>query len=230
MRSDKNKALKLRLQGRSYSEISKLLGMSKSTLSNWFTGLELSDSAKARISKRVLIRSVLGLVNRNRMQTKVAEDRARETRNTSKSEVLNISKRELFLIGIALYWAEGYKRPITRNGRVRTFHPVSFTNSDPNLVKVFLRFLREVCEVQEEKITADVRIYEHQNEGYLLDFWSKITNIPFTRFKKFYYGVSKLNQNKRPYNILPYGTIQVRVNSTNLYHRIMGWIEGLGSI
>lgn len=229
MRSDKNKALKLRLVGRSYSEISKLTGASKSTLSVWLKGLELPEQAKERIKKRVNQTSVAALIKRNHLQTKLAENRANINRGSAVKDIGKISKRELFLIGTALYWAEGYKRPITKNGKIRTSHPVSLTNSDPSLVKIFLKFLRMVCEVPEDKISADVRIYEHQNEGYLLDFWSKTTQLPYNKFKKFYYGISKSSQGIRPYNILPYGTIQIRVNSTDLYHKIMGWIEGLAS-
>ena len=219
--------MKLRLQGRSYNEINKILGIPKATLSNWFIGLELPEEAKERIKKRVYEKSVLGLIKRNKLQTHIAEQKARKTRETAKREIEQLSKKELLLIGTALYWAEGYKKPKIQNGKIRISHSVSMTNSDPYLIKLFLRFLREVCEAQEEKITANLRIYEHQNENYLLDFWSKSTDIPYSRFQKFYYGISKSSLGKRPYNTLPYGTIQIRLGNTNLYYRIMGWIEGL---
>ena len=230
MRSDRNSALKLRLKGRSYNEIVRLLGVPKSTLSGWFTGLELSGLARARIAKRVYSGSVKALIKRNVSQTRLAELKAKQIRESSQREVGELSKTELFFIGTALYWAEGYKRPILKNGRIKTYHPVCLSNSDPALVKVYMRFLREVCQIPDEKIGADVRIYQHQNEAYLLDFWSKTTGLPYDRFKKFYYGISLSSQHKRPFNILPYGTVQVRVNSTELYHRIMGWIEGLSRI
>ena len=43
MRSDKSQALKLRLAGKSYSEIANSLGIPKATLSGWFTGLQLPE-------------------------------------------------------------------------------------------------------------------------------------------------------------------------------------------
>jgi|SRR3989344_1218799 len=230
MRLDKQQALKLRLQGRSYSEINKLLGVSKATLSDWFATLELSDKAQKRISDRVYEKSISAIIKRNKLQTHLAQERAKNTRETAKKEVGTLSKNELFLIGISLYWAEGYKRPKIENGKIKTSHSVSITNSDPYLIKIFLRFLREICEVPEERIGANVRIYEHQNANYLLDFWSKITKITPSKFEKFYYGVSKSSLGKRPFNILPYGTIQIRVNNTELYHKIMGWIDGLANL
>ncbi len=227
MRQDKNKALKLRLEGKSYNEINKILGIPKATLSGWFTRLELSDKANNRISKRVSEKSLKGLIERNKSQTHLAEQRARATRETAKREITKLSKRELFLLGVSIYWTEGYKKPIVQNGKIKTFHSVSITNSDPNLIKMFTKFLIDICKVPEEKITANLRIYKHQNENYLLEFWSKTTNIPYSRIKKFYYGVSESNLDKKPFNTLPYGTIQIRVNNTELYHKIMGWIDGL---
>lgn len=116
---------------------------------------------------------------------------------------------------------------MTRNGRELTCHSVSFTNSDPEMIKVFLRFLREICEVPESKIQAHLRIYKHLSEAEVIKYWKEITSINQNNFKKSYCGISKSSQNKKPYNRLQYGTIQIRVNDTNLFHKITGWIEGI---
>lgn len=230
MRSDKLHAYKLRASGRSYTEIVRLLGVPKSTLSNWFSGVVLSDEAKTRINERGQKKSVDALIKRNILQTHEAQKRAYQTRNNAKQNIGKISGRDLFLIGVALYWAEGYKKPMVRNGRIITSHYVGFTNSDPLLIALFLRFIREICEVPEEKIKANLRIFEHQNETYLLDFWQKTSRISISKFGKVYKGVSISSQGKKPYNILPYGTFQVRISDTPLYHKIMGWIDGLADI
>ena len=227
MRSDKFKAYKLRIKGRSYSEISKLLNVPKSTLSAWFSSLVLSDESQSRIKERVIEGSLKGLLRRNRIQTHYAELNAKEIRESARKEIVQINPEALFIAGISLYWAEGYKRPIVKNGRPRTYHPVRLMNSDPLLISLFLRFIRESCKIPEEKIKISLRFFEHQNEAYLLDFWQKSTKIPISRFDKSYKSVSISSQRKRPFNILPYGTVQISINSTNLYHRIMGWIEGL---
>lgn len=230
MRNDKNIALKYRLQGKSYDEITKLLGVPKSTLSGWFYGLQLPEQAITRLNTKVYEGSLKGLIKRNKQQTLLAKIKAKHTRHVASKKIGELTKKELLILGAGLYWGEGYKRPILKNGTVRTYHPVSLSNSDPKLVAVFLRFLREICEVEEEKIRAGLRIYQHQNSSLLLQFWSKLTKIPKERFEKFYYGISKSSLGKRPFNILPYGTIQIRVNDTSLYHKIMGFIQGLGKI
>ncbi|NCO25143.1 hypothetical protein COW77_01200 [Candidatus Wolfebacteria bacterium CG18_big_fil_WC_8_21_14_2_50_39_7] len=227
MRKDRNKALNLRLSGKSYNEITKILDVPKSTLSGWFSGLELSEKSRKKILERVRKKSLEGLLKRNKNQTALAIKRKIDIRSRASKEIDSISKKNLFFIGITLYWAEGYKRPIIKNGRELTYHSVSLTNSDPDLIKVYLRFLKEICSVPENKINADIRIFKHQNADNLLKYWEKTTGIKKEKFGKVYYGISKSSLGKRPFNRLQYGTIQIRVNDTKLFHRIMGWINGL---
>lgn len=227
MRSDKNTALKLRLQGRSYTEIQRALGIPKSTLSGWLANLVLSPAAREQIVRRARKKSIAALIKRNKNQTRLARLRAADIRTKAMSEVEPLSKKDVFLFGIALYWAEGYKRPQWRNGREVTYHVVSLTNADPLLVKMFLRFLRECCGVPEKKLKANLRIFPHQNEAVLQRFWQKETGILVQNFMKTYTGISKASMRKRPYNRLPYGVIQVTVADTQLFHRIMGYLEGI---
>ncbi len=227
MRHDKEKALALRLKGRSYNEINQLLGIPKSTLSGWFSNVHLSDSAHRRLQKRVEEGSARGLVKHNKKQTHLARQRANKIRADAAKKIQKLGKQNLLLLGAALYWAEGYKRPIVYKGRERTYHPVSLSNSDPKLICLFIRFLKEICEVENEKILAQVRLYQHMNEEVVLKYWQDVTGIPKTQFMKHYYGVSKSSLSKRPYNRLPYGTIQIRVTNTKVFHQIMGYIEGL---
>ena len=227
MRSDKFKAYKLRMAGRSYNEITRLIKVPKSTLSGWFTDLELPKEATKRLKDRVHAASIRGLIARNKNQTTLAEARSTEMHNGGKKLIKYISKRDLLIIGTSLYWAEGYKRPVVIRGKTRTSHRVSLTNSDPDLICVFLQFLRETCRVPNEKITIWIRYFDHQDPAYLLDFWQKRCNIPYGNFRKTLQTVSISSQRKRSYNSLPFGVAQISVNSTNLYHKIMGLISGI---
>lgn len=161
------------------------------------------------------------------MQTVLAVKRAKEIRLKSAAEIQKISPLNLLFIGIALYWAEGYKRPIVKNGREITNHPISLTNSDADLVKIFIKFLTEICKVPVFKIKANLRIFEHLNEKEVMNYWFKKIGIPKENFTKTYVGVSRSSMNKRPFNRLPYGVIQIRISNTQLFHKIIGWIKGL---
>lgn len=218
------------MKGKSYTEIQRELGVPKSTLSAWLSNVQISKNAQKQIEERTRRKSLVGLLKRNKQQTAQALQRKQKTIKTAMQEIGAMSQRDIFILGVSLYWAEGYKRPMRRNGRELTCHSMSLTNSDPKLVICFLRFLKEICKVPEEKIKASIRIYEHHNEEELLRFWLETTGIKREKFEKTYYDVSKSSQGKKPFNTLPYGTIQIRVNSTELFHRIIGWIEGVKNV
>jgi hypothetical protein len=227
MRTDREAARKLRLQGKSYTEIQRLLGVPKSTLSTWFSHLILSEKLQAKIQQRTSRQSLMGLLVGNRAQTDRAIRRARSEREVGRSLIGELSDRELLLVGTALYWAEGYKRPKLRNGRPVTHHPVSLTNADPVLIQLFLRFLRRLFKVSDAQIKISIRMFAHQNETTLRMFWSGQTGITAERIQVTFVTLSRSSAGKRPYNRLEYGVAQVRVNDTRLYHQIMGAIEGL---
>ena len=227
MQVRKSEAMKLRLKGLSYNEITTKLGVPKSTLSGWFSGMELSEHASKRLQNRVRQGTLNGLIKRNKAQTHEARKRARKIHQEAANSIEKLSKHELLLVGAALYWGEGYKKPVVKDGKERTHHMIGFTNSDPSMVLIFIRFLKEILEVPGEKISINIRLFPHQNQKEALRFWSEITGVPIHQFQKPVYVISKSSQGKRPYNQLPNGTIQVRVNDTKKFHTIMGFIEGI---
>lgn len=228
MNEVRDRALKLRLAGSSYNEIRDCLDVPKSTLSGWFKHIVLSDTAHARLALRTNIGSAT-LIKRNKMQTHKAEQRAREMHMLAKEEVPILTKRDLLIIGAVLYWAEGYKRLHIRDGKERMSHTISFVNSDPAMIKVFLRFLQEILKVLTDEIHLTMRLYPHINEESARTYWMKVTGFPFSRFHRTTNMVSIASKNKRPYNRLPYGTLQVAVYNTAKFHHLLGLIEGVQS-
>ena len=92
MRKDKQTALKLRLSGKSYGEINKILGISKSTLSGWLANLIISEKHQERIKKLARQKSTVALIKRNKQQTKLAVKRALDTREQAAKEITSLSK------------------------------------------------------------------------------------------------------------------------------------------
>jgi hypothetical protein len=168
-----------------------------------------------------------GLLKHNKNQTALAIKRRDEIRKAARAQIKDISNDDLLIIGAVLYWAEGYKRPIIRNGREVTSHPICLTNSDPRLLLAFLEFAKRICGVPTSRIKVDLRIFKHLNETHVVNYWSRELGIPRGNFQKTHVTISKSSLGKRPFNRLPYGVVQIRINDTNLFHKIMGWIEGL---
>jgi len=223
----RTKALALRLKGKSYNEIHSELGIPKATLSGWLKDVVLSDTAQARLRGRVHQGVLNGLVKRNKLQTKDAEGRSRLVRTAAKREIKKLSLEHLKLIGTALYWAEGYKRAKVRNGKERTSHAIRFVNSDPEMIALFMSFLKEIMGIPEERIRLSMRLYPHINEGEAQRYWMKSSGLAKENFNKTTNLVSISSKGSRPYSRLPWGTLQIEVCSTPEFHRLMGWIEGM---
>lgn len=226
MNEVRDRALRLRLAGKSYNEIRDTLGVPKSTLSNWFKNVVLSDTARTRLTSRMSLGSAM-LIKRNKMQTHKAEQRARETRAVAKEEIPTLTRRDLLITGAVLYWAEGYKRMKIKDGKELMNHTISFVNSDPVMIRIFVSFLSEVLEVSVSAIHLTMRLYPHINERDAHVYWKEATGLTNPHFQKTTNMVSSASKGKRPFNRLPYGTLQVAVYDTAKFHRLIGMIEGV---
>jgi len=127
-------------------------------------------------------------------------------------ENLTLEEENLRIAGIMLYWAEGAK-----NGNT-----VNFVNSDSDMIKLFLKFLRKICGISEERLRLYLYVYSYQSLDEIKDYWHRITNIPISQFIKPY--VRKGNPNKSGRK-LPYGVVHVRYSDTRLLGLIKNWIN-----
>ena len=125
---------------------------------------------------------------------------------------LSISDEKLKIAGVMLYWAEG-----TLKGNT-----VDFANSDPQMIRVFLRFLREICGVNEERLRVYLYGYSQHNIKELKKYWHTLTKIPLSRFTQPYIrrGGSNLGNRK-----LLYGLVHIRYNDKRLLRLIERWIN-----
>ncbi len=167
---DREKARILRSEGRSYSEIGKMLGASKSTLNGWLKDMPLS-AEQMREVRDLNPRRIENF--RKTMRTKrektmaVAYEKARK-------EIGRLSRRDLFIAGIYLYWAEG-----TKSARGRS----EIANTDPAVIKAFLQWL-VVAGVPKDKIRIRLQLYKDMSIASETRFWSKILNVPVRYFRK----------------------------------------------
>ena len=102
---ERNRAIKLRKSGFGYPGILKRVNVSKSTLSYWLRGVELTPNQKGRLLK-------------GRERSRFAAAEARRRKRLEKTEEIIFAgrkefplllKNQLFLSGLSLYWAEGDK-------------------------------------------------------------------------------------------------------------------------
>lgn len=220
--SKKSEAIKLRLGGKSYGEIQKLLNISsKGTLSYWFRNLNLPIKAKKILAKKVFNIQKRGLLEFNKRRTALIKEENQRILIQAQKEIPRLSRKDLLILGTALYWGEG-----TTREKQRGYQRIAFSNSDPEMVKVFMAYLRKVLEVKEDKIKAEIHTYPNLSKERATRFWSINTGLPTKRFY-IYQRISGASRLVRPTNFLPYGTLNIRVNDRKLFSRIKGYIAGI---
>jgi hypothetical protein len=223
MRKGKSEAIILRKSGQSYNQISKALKVPKSTLHYWLKTIKLSELARKKILERVYKKSIISLIRRNKQQTVIAKNKAESIRNESKKQVPKLINNKLFLSGVSLYWAEGYKK----GAEGSKWKSVDFTNSNPDMIKLMMRFFREICKIEDKNIKIQLLTHKNINQEKAVKFWSKITNLPKSQFIKSCTSISKHSKGKRNINTLAHGTVHVRINNVREFFKIIGWIDGL---
>jgi len=217
---EKKKAISLRMQGKTYSEILSIVPVAKSTLSIWLQSVDLSKKQKQRITKERLAGSKKG----GNVKRKQRIEKQNLIFSKAKSEILNLSRKDLFLIGVILYWAEGSKEKEYHPGS-----PLRFANSDYNMIKLFLYWLEEVG-VSKKRISFD--IYLHDNNKYriqeVIKYWSNHTCFPEESFRV-YFKKNVIKTKRR--NISPdtyFGVARIYVKeSSDLVRKINGWVNGI---
>lgn len=221
-RGDKAKAIQLRRRGKSYNDIRRVLGIrSKGTISVWLRAIELSSKARSTLATNSKKAHDRGLMEFNRIRTKRIASENNAARREGRIIVDGISKRELCLVGAALYWGEGTK------SASRPANPaLSFANCDEEMISLFLRFLRNVIQVPESRIRAGIHLYEGTTDAEAREHWSKVTGLPPDRFY-IVRLVSKASRGKRNPRLLPFGTAVIRVNDRKVFHKVCGMIDGL---
>ncbi len=148
-----NRIKSLRQKGHSIPEIHRATGQSKSTVLRYIQGVTIQK----KYHKRWLDR---------RNASKIISQRAWTHANkASQKRVSVLSKKDLAIIAASLYWGEGSKGDL------------SISNTDPNLIRVFLYCLRNEFNVEDKDLVISIRVYEDLNKKACLRFWSEIIGI-----------------------------------------------------
>lgn len=222
MKNKKLVAIQLRKKGRSYQQISQELDVAKSTLSFWLKDLVISEKVRNIIKKRCREISIEALIKRNKKQTVLADLKARAIRKQFSQQIGRLSNKELLLVGSALYWGEGYKK----GAEGSKWKCVDFANTDPFMIKIMMDFFRKICGVKNESFKIQLMLHDKKFTEEAIKFWEKTTGINRKQFIKVSF-IKSIASKKKQKNILKYGTVHVRVYSVDLFHRIIGYIDGL---
>ncbi|MBT3167581.1 helix-turn-helix domain-containing protein [Streptomyces sp. Vc74B-19] len=210
------KARELRLQGWTYDQIQIELGCSRSSVSLWVRDLPKPEPRYTPEEQRQLMNE--GLARRRAAD----EEARRRTRRVAHRETSELTDRELFTAGVALYWAEGAKsKPYDRRERA------VFVNSDPGVIQTYLAWL-DLLGIDRERLGFRVLIHESADIDAAHAFWAEIVDIDPSAFarptlKKHNAKTIRKNTGENYRGCL---TVTV-ARSADLYNRIEGWWSGI---
>jgi transposase-like protein len=203
-------------EGRSIREIAAFVGVSRSSVSLWVRDIELTDDQHAAL----FARNPAYNGQRVGAQAKVAKYRAIREQHQRDGRPLARNGDPLFAAGCMLYWAEGSKR---RNSAM-------MSNSDPELLRFFVRFLRRYFGVPDEQFSVYCNLFADHlpRQREVEQFWLDTLDLPQSCMRKSVVNVySKYSQKKRR-NMLPYGTCRVAVHRSHVVQAIYGAIQEYG--
>ncbi|MYT23446.1 hypothetical protein GTW69_24700 [Streptomyces sp. SID7760] len=210
------RARELRLQGMTYDRIQVELGCSKSSISLWVRDLprperRRSPEEASAVAKRGWERTL-----------QLRETERCRTKREAATEIGSLSERELFILGVGLYWSEGSKdKPYERRERA------VFVNSDPGMISVYLAWLR-LLGVDEDRVRYFLMIHESADVAGAERFWAEHVGADSSRFTKTTLKRHNPTSRRRNTGETYRGCLAVRVlKSADLYRRVEGWWCGI---
>ncbi len=211
MRKEKDKAVELRKTGKSYNEIKKELGVPISTLSDWFCSQKWSNEISLNLRKKAQIGHILRIEKLNKIRGDNLHKLYAEAEKEAVEDYKKLRYHPLFIAGLMIYWGEGNKASRNRCG---------IANTEPQMIKVFINFLRNVCGISSEKIKAWILLYPDLNEKICKDYWIQNTGLKYSDFNK-----SIVIQGRHKTKRLSYGVCNLGANSAYLKRKILVWIN-----
>ena len=214
--AEHEEARKLRRKGIPYKRIASQLGVSVGSAFAWTHDIELTPE-----QKRHNLRGPRGPHNPERIRRAAAtwSDRCRRARARCQEDG-RAAARESDLLhhaGCMLYWAEGAK---VRN-------TIKFSNSDPQMVLLFRKFLTDALAVEFDEIVMTLNVYT--NNGMTIEeierYWLELLSLPDTAVRKHTLNHMPTSSSGQAKNKLPYGVCTLRVGSTWLLQHIYGAIQ-----
>lgn len=212
---ERDEAVRLRSTlGMSLGEIANKLSVSKGSVSLWVRDIRLTSEQKT------ILLNKNPLYNGQCAGAKKREEDARELRLQYQQEGRNKAKEKeaLHMAGCMLYWAEGSKK----------INTVIFTNSDINMMKFFLNFIRKYFNIDNGDIKIGINCYLNNNLTLeqIENYW--IENLGITRCclnKSIVNNYPSSSKKKTKKNKIIYGTCRICIHNFRIVQHIYGAIQ-----
>lgn len=214
---EKEKARQLRREGQSVKEIARNLQVSPGSVSAWVRDIELTSDQKDVLHQRQREHAInLQRVGEDgQPYSEINRRNALKQRQIYQQEGRTHARSGDVLHEMAcmLYWAEGAKH---RNR-------VVFVNSDPNMMSLFMRFLRECLHLPDEKIKLRLHCYAKDvtEQETIKRYWLDLLNLKADCFSHVTVMAGSDTRYSRHHN----GICTIDIGSTQLAMHLYGAIQ-----
>lgn len=213
----KDKAIKMRKGGLSYSEILEKIPVAKSTLSLWLREVGLSKRQKQRLTEKKLASIRRGWMKMHQLRV----ERMNKMIEDSINEVDSLISNPLWLTGTMLYWGEGGKEKEWRSERV------VFSNMDLQMHKIFRRWAKQYLSVEDDRFRYEIYIHRNHDVEKIKRFWHENLSIPLQELRV-YFKPTNPNPTRKNVGNNYNGVFRIRITkSSNLNRKIAGWTKGV---
>lgn len=201
-----------REQGLSVKEICKALGVSKASVSVWVRDIELTPEQIARLheNKRVNYNQHLGAKGVRAKYLRLREQYQLDGRERARQG------DPLHLTGCMLYWAEGTKK---RDG-------LSFINSDADMVRTFVMFLRSSLYIATNAIRLRIICYDNNGASVeaIQSFWFNHLALNDSNLQSIIVNNQPSSSRQKGRKLI-YGMAEVSVHDVRIVQHIYGAIQ-----
>lgn len=204
-------AKQLRKSGFSYTEIAKICQVSRGTLSRWLKNEDFSQRIADDNKTRTYRENAKRMLSINKARKNERQARRKEVLAFSKTEFSHYKHSPLFIAGLSLYKASGDQK-----------HPnlLRFSAKDPDLHKIFIKFVTDFLGVDKKKIKFWLLLYVGHNEEDCMRLWSKKTGLSLAQFYKNQF----LPQTKSK-QMLHFGVGNTIIGSTVVKEKLSLWLK-----
>lgn len=183
-------------ENKSMQEIAKVIGCSRTKIYYWME--------RHKISRRSISEAIYQKHNPLGDPFKLSEPK-------------NMKEAQLMGMGLGLYWGEGNK--LNRGS-------IKLGNTDPALVKTFIRFLDTFFGINPKKLRFGLQIFSDIKPAEALNFWLIRLNMNKDQFQKVVVtpsrGVGAYRKKSK------YGVLTVYFNNKKLRNVIVGKLKDYG--
>lgn len=200
---EKQKAVILRRQGKSIKEVAKQLGVSSGSVGSWVRDITLTHKQRLRLHERWVSAGFRGRIKGAEANKAKKQERINSAEKEAKLKIKELTKDNLFFLGLGLYWGEGSKSELSKS--------LAVTNSDPRVIQMAMRWFTDCFSVEKSRFMPQVFISSthKKREEIILRFWVRALRLPRKQFRKtvFLEKGKKVYENHNMY----YGVLTLRV-------------------